>query len=156
MKKILSYKLFEERDFLLKINDQHIGEIDWYLVEKVIKEISNDFQFDKSNVHYCGAINIDPSDCDGSCFCSGCKSSSESVIKLMPRLFYNRNEQFLKIIIKYGLWVQPYPDYEELIFNELEETYSQCTEDDKKFINKIGPEWEVRHNKNMRQKDYNL
>jgi len=72
-------------------------------MEQFIKDIANDYQFDKSHSEYCGFLNINPSE------------------HIMGTSFVNqfKTQQVTALLRKYGIWYESVPNLEEVVFIEL-------------------------------------
>jgi hypothetical protein len=72
-------------------------------MEQFIKDIANDYQFDKSHPEYCGFLNIDP---------------SEHRMGL-AFVYHHGWESTQKLLRKYGIWYEGKPNPEEVVFIKL-------------------------------------
>jgi hypothetical protein len=78
--------------------EEPLGEM-----EQFIKDIANDYQFDKSHPEYCGFLNINP---------------SEHRMGL-SFVYHYKTEFVTKLLRKYGIWYESVPNEEEVVFLEL-------------------------------------
>ena len=75
--------------------EEPLGEM-----EQFIKDIANDYQFDKSHPDYCGFLNINP---------------SEHRMGL-SFVYHYRLQDTEQLLRKYGIWYEGKPNLEEVVF----------------------------------------
>lgn len=79
-------------------DEEPLGEM-----EQFIKDIANDYQFDKSHPDYCGFLNINPAE-----------------HSMGPAFVYHFNTQSVtNLLRKYGIWYESVPNIEEVVFITL-------------------------------------
>jgi hypothetical protein len=78
--------------------EEPLGEM-----EQFIKDIANDYQFDKSHPEYCGFLNINPSE-------------HKMGLSFVYHYHLQDTEQLLR---KYRIWYEGKPNLEEVVFVSL-------------------------------------